>query len=173
MIAPSLVGHPGLNSQLRAELGRSRGLCLHWKLRVEVAAWPEYSIAIPLWTGLYCSLCLKRCVPRGVRDISYLWPHGFPILLPCCPLPTSSWPRGVLWVGPLGLWSWCFSAALAWSLTLRVNLGFASQIPVPPPHFWSEWLSFVPEDLELPWGLWPKPEFKCRGSLCILELFWG
>ena len=95
MIAPSLVGHPGLNSQLRAELGRSRGLCLHWKLRVEVAAWTEYSIAIPLWTGLYGSLCLKRCVPCGVRD-SYLWPHGFPILPPCRPLPTSSWPKGAL-----------------------------------------------------------------------------
>lgn len=177
MPTSSLVDNPTLNS--RAE---SRTLQQWWGpvSPLDNEEWSSclnwYSLAALLCMGLYCCTCLKRCVPyRSIKTTSGIMVCSFWAVPPSAP---CSLARGAL-VGILGLWSWCFSFLSSSGMTLRENLGFPSRAPLPAPHFWSEWLSIIPEALELPWGVWLKTlqmlwEFVYSGTIlgavCELHL---
>lgn len=167
MIIQSLVDRSALNSELRAELGRSEGVsplenegwssCLDWRQSCPLSF--GTGLCVRVWKGVFA---LQSPGQPPLES----WPSQSTAVPPS---PPSAWPEG-LWVGTRGLQSWCFSAALAWSLTLRENLGFPSLALSlhPTSHLMASHYS------RGPWtalGTLARPSSSTLGSLCVLELF--
>ena len=161
----TLTDHCAPNSELRAELAGSGGVCFCWTMRVEVATWTEYSLAALLWTGLWLFMS-QRCICL-MESMTTL---GFPVLLGCLPLPRP-------FLGSRGSRWYCGPAVLMFlSSGFTRTLGGEPEpcIPGPSPSIpLLIWVPFPSLHIILSYlgDLGSRSSSGALGSLCVLELF--